>query len=104
MVLEIPSNEASCQNKIKKIPLILIPRDMEYLKSNWKRIQNSYYEEIQQLQENSKWQYKDFNNKIIKQKEYFTKDIEILKKNNQTNSRAEEVNKWGEKCIKKHSK
>ena len=76
---------------------------MEYLKSNWKRIWNSYYEEIQQLQENSKWQYKDFNNKINEQKEYFTKGIEILK-NNQTNFRAEEINKWGEKCIKKHSK
>ena len=34
-----------------------------------------------ELQENLKWQYNDFRNKINKQKEYFTKETEILKKN-----------------------
>ena len=35
-----------------------------------------------------------------KQKEYFTKEIKILKRN-QT-SRAEELNKWDKECITMH--
>lgn len=41
----------------------------------WQRIQDSCYEV------NSKGQFNEFRNKISEQKEYITKDIETVKKN-----------------------
>ena len=38
------------------------------------------------------------NTFFFPQKKYFTKQIKTLKMN-QTNSRAEELNKWDEECI-----
>ena len=47
---------------------------------------------LDELQEISERQFNELRNKISKQKEYFTKEIETLKKNNR-NSGAEELNK-----------
>ena len=47
---------------------------------------------LNELQENSERQFNEVRNKVNEQKEYCTKKIETLKKN-QTNSEAEELNK-----------
>lgn len=44
---------------------------------------------------NSGRQFNELKNKINEQKECFTKEFETIKEN-QTNSRAEECNKWDE--------
>lgn len=67
--------------------------NLETLWFNWKRIQNSCHEEIYQLQENSEWQYSYLKNSISEQKEYFTKDIEILKKTKEILELMNSINK-----------
>ena len=54
------------------------------------------------LHENPERQYHNFRNKINKQKECSTSEVEILKQN-QVNSGAEELNKWDEECFQKHA-
>lgn len=54
------------------------------------------------LQENPERQDDNFRNKINKQKECSTSEVEILKQN-QINSGAEELNKWDEECFQKHA-
>ena len=59
---------------------------------------------LSELQENSKKkQFNELRNKINKQKEYFAKEIETLKKLNR-NSGTEELNKWDEEPNRKHWK
>ena len=77
------------------------PKDMEYCYLPDKEFKIAVMKEFNELQENPERQYHNFRNKINKQKECFTKEIEILKLN-QTNSGAEELNKWHEECIQKH--
>ena len=60
-------------------------------------------EKLNKMQENTGRQFNELTNKINEQKGYFTKEIEILKKN-QTNSGADGHNKRDKECIKKHWK
>ena len=55
------------------------------------------------LQENPERQYHNFRNKINKQKECSTSEIEILKQN-QVNSGAGELNKGDEEHIRRNWK
>lgn len=47
---------------------------------------------LNKVLQNSERQFSEFTNKIIEQKEYFTKKTETVRKN-RTYSRAEELNK-----------
>ena len=58
---------------------------------------------VNKLHENSERQFNELRNKINEQKEYFTKELETLKRN-QTNSGAEEFNERVEKYIIKQQK
>ena len=53
---------------------------MEYHNLTDKEFKTAVMKKFNELQENSERQYNDLRNKINKQKEYFTKDAKIVKK------------------------
>lgn len=71
------------QNLKKKTVILQQPNSKgpEYCNLTDKRIQNSCYKGFSKLQGNSKRQFSELRNKINDQKELFTKETEILKKN-----------------------
>ena len=73
--------------------IVLKPKDIDYYDLTDKEFKN--VKKFTKLRENSGRQWNDLRNKIKEQKEYFTKEIEILQKN-QTNSGVEEFNKGNE--------
>ena len=60
----------------------------EYCDLTGREFKIALMKKLNELQENSERQFSELRNKISEQKEYFTKDVETLKKN-QTNSGAE---------------